>query len=272
MDPCCHEPGTILLICADPTLSSLPDGKIGDMGEFSEIQHPRGNPRNLGQFRAKDRADRPEGPEGALRSQGTGELDDEVCPSCGSGNFTPMQGTDSHVDGAGVKHWQGDFECESCHHRWEGLAPWTDEDDDDVMRPSWKWNPTGDGELTTVVNTPEWVSRDMDLGPRMALRVEWDSSTGEGWNGEYDPDDPTDTALLRFYVSARTYPFRDDQDFAELEGGSYCTATPADTPIEQKEQLLRMVAAAAVDGLESSFGRAMEEASWISPDWLTRLG
>ena len=30
-------------------------------------------------------------------------------------------------------------------------------------------------------------------------KVEW-VDIGEGWNGDYDPDDPDDTALLRFDV------------------------------------------------------------------------
>ena len=35
------------------------------------------------------------------------------------------------------------------------------------------------------------------------VRVEWDGSGSEGVSGEYDPDDPEDIHLLRFYVARK---------------------------------------------------------------------
>lgn len=43
---------------------------------------------------------------------------------------------------------------------------------------------------------------------------------GEGWNGDYDPEDPDDDQLLRVTVSSRTTPAG---EWEPVERGSWCT-------------------------------------------------
>ena len=52
------------------------------------------------------------------------------------------------------------------------------------------------------------------------VKVEW-AYIGEGYNGDYDPSDPDDVELLRFYV----YHI-DDGEWVEVEDASYCTNMP----------------------------------------------
>ena len=64
-------------------------------------------------------------------------------------------------------------------------------------------------------------------------KVEW-VDIGEGWNGDYDPDDPDDTALLRFDVLELTNIhglFSDSpvMEWEVLDDASYCTQMPADS-------------------------------------------
>ena len=51
--------------------------------------------------------------------------------------------------------------------------------------------------------------------------LEWSDDTGEGYGGDYNPDDPDDRLLLRADLSYDGEPCID---------GSYCTLAPATTP------------------------------------------
>jgi hypothetical protein len=89
---------------------------------------------------------------------------------------------------------------------------------------------------------------------------------GEGYNGDYDPEDPEDTKLLRFDAYIKRTPSTtfneengledNDQDdykggWAMRENSSFCTQVPADTP----KETLRAVARGIATGLD----RTLEE-------------
>lgn len=94
------------------------------------------------------------------------------------------------------------------------------------------------------------------------VAVEWED-IGEGWNGEYNPDDPKDTPLLRFYVQKNNGGLWED-----VEGASYCTQMPADTNdqilVRALGSIIQEIYDAVVDN--SSIKKACERLSWLCPD------
>lgn len=64
------------------------------------------------------------------------------------------------------------------------------------------------------------------------VRADW-YNAGEGWNGDYDPDDPDDDNLLRFDIYVRA-----DDGWEEVEDASYCTRVKADAPFDVLEDKL----------------------------------
>lgn len=70
------------------------------------------------------------------------------------------------------------------------------------------------------------------------VRVDWVSLL-EGYNGDYDPNDKEDEALLRFDV----YKW-EDGDWAAVEDASYCTCMPVNCGTEPAEIALRRIHAA----------------------------
>lgn len=55
------------------------------------------------------------------------------------------------------------------------------------------------------------------------VRIDW-INLGEGFDGDYDADNPDDVNLLRFDVYRH-----DGAEWTEVSDGSYCTQVPADT-------------------------------------------
>jgi|TARA_Y100001949_G_scaffold55972_1_gene47051 hypothetical protein len=102
-------------------------------------------------------------------------------------------------------------------------------------------------------------------------KVEW-VDLGEGWNGDYDHDDPLDQALLRFDVLELRQvrePTHADDDAAHewvcLDDASYCTQMPAvssDTELRRGAEIIM----SATWG-KSNIKKVCEQLSWISPDW-----
>lgn len=87
-------------------------------------------------------------------------------------------------------------------------------------------------------------------------RVMWEW-IGEGWSGDYDPDDPLDTRLLRF--SCDKYV---DGEWEQMDDASYCTALPINTPTEH----LEIAADRIFDAIENaSYKRELEYLSWFDP-------
>ncbi len=106
------------------------------------------------------------------------------------------------------------------------------------------------------------------------VRVAW-VDCGEGWNGDYNPDDPEDVALLRFDVYRRT---EDDErlllsheKWTPIDDASYCTQMPVESTDELKIRGLHLIMdrvhEPASDGA-TSIKKICEELSWISPEWL----
>ena len=105
---------------------------------------------------------------------------------------------------------------------------------------------------------------------RGCRKVEW-IDIGEGWSGDYNPDDPTDTPLLRFDVLELTkveglFSDSPELEWEVLDDASYCTQMPADT----SEADLRRAAEIIMDATygKTNIKKICEELSWISPGWL----
>tara|TARA_R110002051_G_scaffold251722_1_gene311084 strand:- start:53 stop:409 length:357 start_codon:yes stop_codon:yes gene_type:complete len=105
---------------------------------------------------------------------------------------------------------------------------------------------------------------------RGGRKVEW-VDIGEGWSGDYNPDDPEDVALLRFDVLELTkvdglFSDSPELEWEVLDDASYCTQMPADT----SEADLRRAAEIIMDATygQTNIKKICEELSWISPGWL----
>lgn len=94
------------------------------------------------------------------------------------------------------------------------------------------------------------------------VKVEWEN-IGEGYYGDYNPDNPNDVELLRFYVSVLR-----DGVWEEKEDASYCTFFPASASYEEKmaglEILLNRFYDALNDDVDISVKKLGESLSWIS--------
>lgn len=99
------------------------------------------------------------------------------------------------------------------------------------------------------------------------VMVEW-VDLGEGWCGDYNPDDPEDDSLLRF----DSYVKDELSEWEPLDDGSYCTQVPVDTDDATLEQLARIVVEELADSYRACgrVKKAGERMSWISPTWLDK--
>jgi len=92
-------------------------------------------------------------------------------------------------------------------------------------------------------------------------RVSW-TELGEGWQGDYNPDDPDDVELLRFDIDF----FSDDiGEWECVDGGSYCTQVPVTATPEERERGLRIIMDYVKDKVEgdSSIRRVSAWLSWM---------
>ena len=107
------------------------------------------------------------------------------------------------------------------------------------------------------------------------IAVDWEE-LGEGWCGEYDPEDPEDTELLRFDVMVKEFG---EDEFSYLDNGSFCTRFPVNAPEPVKQaglllifqRLEPLVREYLVNG-DRRYKREAEELSWIEPSWVTPKG
>lgn len=90
--------------------------------------------------------------------------------------------------------------------------------------------------------------------------LEW---MGEGWDGDYDENDPNDTPFLRFSVSKW-----DGKFWEAIDDSSYCTLLPAtvshDTAISVVKYIMSKVEHLVVSGLPIK--KTCEQLSWIKPE------
>ena len=99
---------------------------------------------------------------------------------------------------------------------------------------------------------------------RGVVRIDW-TNLGEGYDGDYDPENPDDVNLLRFDVSVANI---DKRRWEEVEDGSYCTQVPAHTHIETLKRILVSFMDYIHDDIMSvgKAKRKCEMLSWTSPD------
>jgi hypothetical protein len=109
------------------------------------------------------------------------------------------------------------------------------------------------------------------------VKVEW-TDLGEGLCGDYNPDDPTDEALLRYDAwvkitgtsmdEIRGLEFYEGDEWGYKPDGSYCTMTPVDTHGPVLEKLAQIIADHLADNLDNGgWKREAESMSYANPDW-----
>ena len=92
-------------------------------------------------------------------------------------------------------------------------------------------------------------------------RVTWEH-IGEGFSGEYDPEDPEDYPHLRFSCDQLCTGTNENPDtwWESISDGSYCTRLPITTP----RHLLERASQRILDALEQpSPKRQLEQLSWL---------
>ena len=71
------------------------------------------------------------------------------------------------------------------------------------------------------------------------IRVEF-VTLGEGYYGDYNPDNPDDEELIRFDVYAKGLEGFENE-WEMVDDASYCTSIPVDTPIEELEEKIEII-------------------------------
>ena len=97
---------------------------------------------------------------------------------------------------------------------------------------------------------------------RGVVKIEW-VNLGEGYDGDYDPENPDDVNLLRFDVSKKV-----NGKWTEVEDGSYCTQVPSRTNHDTLRRILTSFMNEIYDDVISvgKAKRACERLSWTAPD------
>ena len=99
---------------------------------------------------------------------------------------------------------------------------------------------------------------------------------GEGWCGDYNPEDSEDTPLLRFNVFAHESlknPFSEESPVKDGYGymldSSYCTGMPINTPKEIIDMALRSIMDEICDDVRigRSIKKKCEMLSWLKPSY-----
>ena len=98
------------------------------------------------------------------------------------------------------------------------------------------------------------------------IRVSLHTDTFEGWEGDYNPEDPEDELLFRFDVDRKV-----DENWEPIDDASYCTRLTADLPSETiykaLDYLMNEIYSAASEG--NSIKKTCERLSWIRADWIS---
>jgi hypothetical protein len=96
------------------------------------------------------------------------------------------------------------------------------------------------------------------------IKIEFED-LGEGWSGDYDPDDPDDVALLRFTVYRLDFG-----EWQQVDDASYCTLFPADSSEELQKKALELLMDQVYFELQTSgsIKKTCEQLSWIEPSWV----
>jgi hypothetical protein len=91
------------------------------------------------------------------------------------------------------------------------------------------------------------------------IRLVWEH-IGEGWNGDYNAEDPNDKPLLRFSID-----WRNNGDWEGLDDASYCTGLPTDTSPTTLREYADSIIASLSSTKEQPTGhkRTLERWSWV---------
>jgi len=96
---------------------------------------------------------------------------------------------------------------------------------------------------------------------------------GEGWNGDYNPDDPNDREFLRLdvlissqFAEQINHDETDDPRWIYPQDGSICTGVSKDTTVEQAKAHLQTALDEITDLIDSghpTIRRVMARLSWL---------
>ena len=111
---------------------------------------------------------------------------------------------------------------------------------------------------------------------------------GEGWNGDYNANDPDDEPLLRFdvYIKNPTGFYSPYNEWHPLDDCSYCTAFSENTPKRLQKKAVKYIMNEIKDILEENYNdiiqciengeytnggikKLCEKLSWIEAGWLS---
>ena len=92
------------------------------------------------------------------------------------------------------------------------------------------------------------------------VKVSLHDETNEGYNGEYNPDDPEDKLLMRFDI----YQYKDNE-WVEVDNSSYCTELPSNLGADKAHQALSIIMLEVADDVRAniSIKKKCEWLSWI---------
>lgn len=124
----------------------------------------------------------------------------------------------------------------------------------------WKDKELAQGDLCTLEEN------------NLKVTMEW---IGEGFCGDYEPENPDDIPLIRFscyrrrdsdtLVRMTSHEFMDGLDWDGIDDASYCTRLPYDTP----RKILRRAAGCVIDELSDAIEggaspkKPLERLSWL---------
>jgi hypothetical protein len=105
---------------------------------------------------------------------------------------------------------------------------------------------------------------DSDYLKKGRVVIEW-VELGEGFSGDYDPDDPNDEELLRFDAYINNHEWEDDYPTY-----SYCTYFPVSATPEQRRAGLEYLMEHLYEPMSKrEWCRSeAERLSWIELDWI----
>ena len=97
------------------------------------------------------------------------------------------------------------------------------------------------------------------------VRVSIHTDCNEGYNGDYNSNDPNDKRLYRFDVD-----IMEDNMWIPVDDASYCTNLHTDMPAEVINNSMNYIMdkVFAPCSNKSSIKKLCEMLSWINPSWL----
>lgn len=110
--------------------------------------------------------------------------------------------------------------------------------------------------------------RELELRRNGVVAVVWED-IGEGWDGEYDPNDDNDEPLLRFTVYRNSFVTGGSRSggWEQVDNASYCTRMPVNADefvlVRELHFMMELVYDRVVAG--ESIKDVCEKFSWVSP-------